>query len=439
MASKSSKQITADTAEKYADDHGIEFFFLVYTDILGVLRGKLVPKSAITMTAKEGGHFCRVMFRLSAMDPDMIIIPDWQTFIQLPWKPEIGWVICDLYSPAGVPFRECPRLALKNQIERLKTLENHKNLVLKSGIEFELYLINRDATAIADKLDERPGIDSCFRADALMRNARYFTRVCQIADDLGWEPYQVDHEGSSGQFEFNFKYIDALTMADRHVFFKYMCRSIAEEEGMRVTFMPKPFADKLGSGCHVHVSLWEGDKNVFLDTSGELGLSGLGYQFLAGVLANAKALCAILCPTVNSYKRLVAAGWCPNRISYTGDNRSHMLRIPNPGRFEVRLADMAVNPYLIQAGVIAAGINGVTRKLEPGERCDGDGGKGEPAGAEVLPLNLLDAVRELKKNRELREAIGVDCMDAFVMFKENEWVDYMRHLSEWEKIHTIDC
>eukprot|EP00118_Oscarella_pearsei_P007198 m.34395 g.34395 ORF g.34395 m.34395 type:complete len:439 (+) comp31972_c0_seq1:127-1443(+) len=434
------EQITADNVKEYANKVGIKFFFLVYTDILGVLRGKLVPKSAISTIAKEGGHFCRVVFRIASTDPDMIVMPDWKTFIQLPWKPEIGWVICDLFSPADVPFMECPRRALKRQIERLSKLSDGKNLTFKSGIEFELYLINSDGTDIADKLDDRPAIDSCFRVDSLQRSSDFLMRVCEITDQLGWEPYQVDHEGSSGQFEFNVKYADALTMADRHVFFKYMCRTIAEEEfSLRVTFMPKPFANRLGSGLHMHLSVWDGRTNIFLDESGELGLSTFAYQFLAGVLENAKAVCALLCPTVNSYKRLVAAGWCPNRITYTGDNRSHMLRIPAPGRFEIRLADGSANPYLNQAVVMAAGIDGVERNLQPGERCDGDGYKGEPAGAEYLPLNLLDAVRELKKNEKLYEALGKECMDSFVYFKENEWVEYMRHLTEWEKIHTLDC
>ncbi|XP_062505310.1 glutamine synthetase-like [Corticium candelabrum] len=439
MASKwqPSKQLVPQELEAFADQRGIRYFLFAYIDILGVHRGKLVPKSAVNKLAEEGGHHCRIMFRVSATDPDMVVVPDLTTLVQLPWKPEFAWVMCDLYSPAGVLFEESPRLALKRQVERLSKLG--ENWVLKCGLEFEFYLVNKDGTDVADKLDERPGIDSCFRTDSLMRSSKVLTRICDVIDQLGWHPYQIDHEGSSGQYEINCHYTDAMTMADRHVFFKYVCQSISEEEGVRITFMPKPFEAKIGNGLHMHVSVWEGEKNVFLDQSGELGLSQTAYYFLAGVLHNAKALCAIFCPTVNSYKRLVAAGWCPNRITYTGDNRSHMMRIPGPGRFEIRLADGAVNPYLYQAAVITAGIDGIERKLDPGRRCDGDGYKGEPAGAEYLPQNLLDATRELKKNQLLYEALGVDCMDAFTTLKEQEWLSYMRHLTEWERIHTLDC
>jgi glutamine synthetase len=431
------KKLAPEELEEFADKRGILYFLFAYVDVLGVHRGKLVPKSAVASQAKEGGHFCRVMFRLSATDPDAVVVPDTTTLTQLPWKPEIAWVMCDLYSPAGVLFEEAPRLALKRQIERLAKLGN--DWVFKSGLEFEFYLVNKDATDIADKSDDRPGISSCFRVDGLLRSSKVLTQICDVIDQLGWGPYQIDHEGSGGQFEINCHYADALTMADRQVFFKYACQSIAEKEGVRITFMPKPFEARLGNGLHMHLSVWEGDQNIFLDPSGELGLSQLAYHFLAGILHHAKALCAILCPTVNSYKRLVAAGWCPNRIAYTGDNRSHMLRIPAPGRFEIRLADGAVNAYLYQAAVIAAGIDGIKKKRNPGPRCDGDGYKGEPPGAEFLPQNLLDAIRELKKDQSLYEALGVDCMDSFATLKEEEWLSYMRHLTEWERIHTLDC
>src|SRR5690606_1849238 len=188
------------------------------------------------------------------------------------------------------------------------------------------------------------------------------TEICDAMLDLGWEPYQNDHEDANGQFEMNWGFTDALVTADRHNFFKFMTKSIAEKHGLRATFMPKPFADLTGNGCHAHLSLWDGETNLFADPAGELGLSKPGYQFIGGILHNGTALPALLNPTVNSYKRLNApstssgATWPPNAISYAGNNRTHMVRIPASDRIEVRLADGAVNPYLLQAALLGSGL-----------------------------------------------------------------------------------
>jgi glutamine synthetase len=265
---------------------------------------------------------------------------------------------------------------------------------------------------------------------------------------LGWGPYQVDHEDANGQFEMNWTYADAIVTADRHVFFKFMVKQLAERYGLRATFMPKPFAHLTGNGCHAHVSLWGGDGhvNLFHDAAGEAGLSALAYSFLGGVLAAAEPLTALFNPTVNSYKRINArptlsgATWSPNTVTYGGNNRTHMVRIPEPGRFELRLADGATNPYLLQAGILAAGLDGVARKRDPGKRLDTNMYEpgAAPKDARHLPLNLLDALRALDTSTMLREALGAPFVASYVKLHMAEWQDHMSYLSDWERERNLD-
>jgi glutamine synthetase len=239
-----------------------------------------------------------------------------------------------------------------------------------------------------------------------------------------------------------------LVTADRHVFFKYMVKSIAENHGLRATFMPKPFPNLTGNGCHAHVSVWDksGSVNKFLDDGDEMGLSKLAYQFLGGVMHNADSLAAIFNPSVNSYKRIDAtvtlsgATWSPNAISYSGNNRTHMVRIPDPGRFELRLMDGAANPYLLQAGVLAAGLDGIGNDRDPGQRLDinmyTEGHK--QRRIRRLPLNLLDAVRLFDKSKVLREAFGDELVSSYVKLKLEDWRSYATTISQWERDHTLD-
>jgi glutamine synthetase len=247
----------------------------------------------------------------------------------------------------------------------------------------------------------------------------------------------------------NWEYAPALRTADRHAFFKFMVKSIAEMHGLRATFMPKPFVNLTGSGCHVHASLWskDGGRNLFQDEKGELGLSRMAYHFIGGVMHSAEALCAIANPVVNSYKRINApptlsgATWAPNAVTYAGNNRTHLIRIPEAGRFELRLADGAANPYLLQAAVLAAGLDGIRNARDPGERLDinmyTDGHKAQ--NAKRLPLNLLDALRALEKSTIFQDALGEPVIGSYLKLKHNEWNDYCRHLTEWERQTTLDC
>jgi glutamine synthetase len=318
---------------------------------------------------------------------------------------------------------------------------------LMAGVEPEFHLVTADGSAISDHRDtqEKP----CYDQSAIMRRFDVIAEICSTMTELGWGPYQNDHEDANGQFEINWNFSDALTTADQLCFFKFMVKQIAEKHGLRATFMPKPFSNLTGNGCHVHLSMWDGSgkRNLFDDAKGELGLSKLAYNFLGGLMAHAEALVAITNPTVNSYKRINAprtlsgATWSPNTVTYGGNNRTHMVRIPDAGRCEFRLPDGAANPYLMMAGIIAAGCHGIEDKIDPGKRLDIDMyAEGHKAkAAKKLPLNLLDALRNLEKDRYLKKEIGEDTMAAYLNLKHEEWNRYCRHLTQWERDTTLDC
>ncbi|HIA76697.1 MAG TPA: type III glutamate--ammonia ligase, partial [Gammaproteobacteria bacterium] len=358
---------------KVADERGIKYFLISFVDLFGILRSKLVPARAIADMQKNGAGFAgfAAWLDMTPADSDMFSIPDPGSLIQLPWKPEVGWLAGDL-AMDGNPVEASPRVALKQQIARAEK----RGFRMKTGVECEYFLVSADGSSISDLNDtqEKP----CYDQSALMRQYDVISEICDSMIELGWGPYQNDHEDANGQFEMNWDYDDALVTADRHVFFKYMVKAIAEKHGLRATFMPKPFSNLTGNGCHAHVSVWDktGQNNVFEDTGDEMGLSKTAYHFLGGILHNAQALTAVFNPTVNSYKRIDAqvttsgATWSPNAVTYGGNNRTHMVRIPDKGRFELRLMDGAANPYLLQAGILAAGLDGVESERDPGKRLD---------------------------------------------------------------------
>jgi len=291
--------------------------------------------------------------------------------------------------------------APRNVLERLIGEAAKEGLRVKTGVEPEFFILNADGTGPSDIYDtaEKP----CYDQQALMRRYDVVTELCDAMLSLGWKPYQNDHEDANGQFEMNWEYDDALLTADRHAFFKYMAKSIAEKHGLRVTFMPKPFTHLTGNGCHMHVSMWKGDTNAFANPGGQ-DLTAEALHFIGGIINSADALTAFLNPTVNSYKRINAprttsgATWAPNSVTWTGNNRTHMIRVPEPDRFELRLADGAVNPYLMAASVLAAGLDGLANARDPGPRSDINmytEGSTLPA-KNKLPLNLLDALRALE-------------------------------------------
>ena len=389
--------MTTDLAE-FAVARGIKYFMISYTDLFGAQRAKLVPSQAIAEMQADGAGFAgfATWLDMTPAHPDVFAIPDAPSVIQLPWKPEYAWVAADCRMD-GAPVDQAPRVVLKKLIERAKS----RGLRVKTGVEAEFFLTTPDGSRISDSFDtaEKP----CYDQQALMRRADVITEICDHMLALGWKPYQNDHEDANGQFEMNWEFDDALATADKHSFFKFMVKSAAEKYGLRATFMPKPFAGLTGNGCHCHVSVWDphGKINMFADQRGLSGLSADGLAFLGGIMKHASALAAITNPTVNSYKRINAprtvsgATWAPNTVTWTGNNRTHMVRVPGPGRFELRLPDGAVNPYLLQGIIIAAGLDGLETNADPGPRYDIDmyAHGHTVANAPRLPLNLLDALR----------------------------------------------
>jgi len=427
---------------KVAKERKIKYFLVSFVDMFGNLRAKLVPSRAIGGMQKEGAGFAgfAAWLDMTPADPDMFGVPDPDSFIQLPWKKDVAWVAADLWM-GGKEVEASPRIMLKRQIEKAAK----KGYRLKTGVEAEYFLISADGSEISDPFDtqEKP----CYDQQALMRRYDVVSEICDAMNELGWGPYQNDHEDANGQFEMNWEYDDALVTADRHAFFKFMVKSIAEKHGLRATFMPKPFLHLTGNGCHMHVSAWDkaGKKNLFLDKKDELGISGVAYNFLGGVLRHAEGLCALTNPTVNSYKRINApvtasgATWSPNVISWSGNNRTHMVRTPDLGRFEFRLADGAANPYLLQAAYIAAGLDGIANKTDPGKRSDIDMyADGHKVRAKRLPLYLIDALRAFDRNKVLKAGLGDEFSAAYMKIKMDEWNDYSRHLTQWERDNTLD-
>ncbi|HEX9790635.1 MAG TPA: type III glutamate--ammonia ligase [Kiloniellales bacterium] len=434
----------AEDLAKVAKDRKIKYFLISFVDLFGNLRAKLVPARAIAGMQKDGAGFAgfATWLDMTPADTDMFARPDPNSLIQLPWKPEVGWLAADLWM-GGKEVEVSPRVALKRQIAKAAA----KGYRMKSGVECEYFLINADGSGIADTQDTQS--KPCYDQAALMRRYDVISQICDAMIKLGWGPYQNDHEDANGQFEMNWDFDDALVTADRHVFFKYMTKAIAETHGLRATFMPKPFMNLTGNGCHAHVSVWDktGRKNLFHDAKGSLGLSKMAYQFLGGIMHSAEALTALFNPAVNSYKRINApvtlsgATWSPNAISYSGNNRTHLVRIPDAGRFELRLMDGAANPYLMQAGALLAGLDGIANKRDPGERLDinmyTDGQK--LARVRRLPLNLLDAIRIFEKSKVLRDGLGDEFVDSYAKLKHAEWKRYSASLTQWERDNTLDC
>jgi glutamine synthetase type III len=427
-----------------AKARNIEYFLISFIDLLGHLRAKLVPAAAIGPMQKNGAGFAgfAAWLDMTPADPDLFAIPDPESLIQLPWKPEVGWLAADLWMN-GKPVEASPRVVLKRQIAAAA----EKNYRVKTGVECEYFLLDASGKAVSDEFDtqEKP----CYDQSALMRRYDVIKEICDAMLHLGWNPYQNDHEDGNGQFEMNWDYDDCLATADKHVFFKFMTRSIAENHGMRATFMPKPFANLSGNGCHAHVSVWDpaGKKNRFMHKGDEMGLSKLAYRFLGGLIHNADSFAALFIPSINSYKRIDAqmtssgATWSPNAVTYGGNNRTHMIRIPDPGRFELRLMDGAANPYLMQAGILAAGLDGIAHDRDPGKRLDinmyTDSHKLK--NLRKLPANMLDAVRLFDRNKVGRAAFGDEFVDSYVKLKLEEWNRFCRSVTPWELEHTLDC
>jgi glutamine synthetase len=439
---------TIDEIRQLSDERGVEFYFAQFVDMYARPSAKLIPAANLDDLVTDGAGFAGFAageIGQFPSDPDIAAMPDLASYTPVPWEQNLARFACDVYVD-GEEWPYDPRTILRRQLAKARA----KGFEFMMGLELEYFLLRSDGSGgieIADQLDdlEKP----CYDLKGLTRNYDFLTTVSRYVNDLGWGNYANDHEDANGQFEQNFTYADALSSCDRAIFFRYMVHTLAQQRGLLATFMPKPFTNLTGNGCHFHMSLWDGDTNLFLDNDDPrgLGLSETAYNFIGGLKEHAKAYSAVTAPTVNSYKRLKlgtttsGATWSPVWISYGYNNRTQMLRIPGPGRIEDRTIDGSTNPYLAATVVLAAGLDGIERKLDPGEP-NSDNLYAVPydelrgRGLETLPANLLNATIELEQDDVIREALGrgrdEDYADYFIRVKREEWNRYHEQVTPWE-------
>jgi glutamine synthetase len=439
---------TVEDIRREAKDRGIEFFFAQFVDMYARPSAKLVPVQNLDDLVTDGAGFAGFAageIGQVPSDPDIAAMPDLRSFTPVPWEPTLGRFACDIYVE-GEEWPYDPRTILRRQLQRAR----EKGFEFKMGLELEYFLVSQKedgSIELADPLDtlEKP----CYDLNGLTRNYEFLARVSRYVNGLGWGNYANDHEDANGQFEQNFTYTDALTSCDRGIFFRYMVHTLAEQYGHTATFMPKPFSHLTGNGCHFHMSLWDGDTNVFLDENDPrgMGLSETAYHFIGGLKKHAKAYIAVTAPTVNSYKRLrvgaptSGATWSPVYITYGWNNRTQMLRVPGHGRVEDRTIDGSCNPYLAATVVLAAGLDGIENRIDPGDPNPGNlyemsEDELKRRGVDLLPANLLDATRELEKDEVIRAALGrgreEDYVDYFIRVKRDEWTRYHERVTPWE-------
>lgn len=444
------EEVTLEQVRKEITEKKIEFLFAQFVDMYARPSGKLVPAAHLDDLFTEGAGFAGFAageIGQGPHDTDLMAIPDVRSFTPIPWQPNLARFACEV-TVDGKEWPYDPRTILRRQLAKAR----QRGYVFKVGAEAEFFLLREGPDGkvqVADPLDtaDRP----CYDMRPLSRQFDFISTLSKYETQLGWDNYANDHEDANGQFESNFQYSDALTTSDRVIFFRYMVHMLAQRQGLLATFMPKPFAHLTGNGCHFHMSLWDADRDVNLfedhnDPRG-LGLSTLAYHFLGGLLKHAKAYIAVSAPTVNSYKRLITgapasgATWAPAYITYGRSNRTQMIRVPAPGRFEDRTVDGACNPYLAATVILAAGLDGIDNKLDPGEpnlsnMYEVPDAERKRRNIDVLPATLLDAVRNLERDDVLREALGravdEDYVDYFVRVKQREWKQYHDQVSEWE-------
>jgi glutamine synthetase len=439
---------TVEDIRSRSKDLGVEFYFAQFVDMYGRPSAKLVPAEYLDDLVSDGAGFAGFAageIGQLPSDPDIAAIPDLNSFTPVPWEPSLARFACNV-TVDGEEWPYDPRTILRRQLEKART----KGYEFNMGLELEYFLLKSDGNGgiqIADALDdlEKP----CYDLRGLTRNYEFLRKVSNYVNGMGWGNYANDHEDANGQFEQNFTYSDALTSCDRAIFFRYMVHTLAQQQGLLATFMPKPFTDLTGNGCHFHMSLWDGETNLFLDEDDArgLGLSETAYHFIGGLKKHAKAYSAVTAPTVNSYKRLKlgstssGATWSPVWISYGYNNRTQMLRIPAPGRVEDRTVDGSTNPYLAATVILAAGIDGIENRIDPGEP-NSDNLYSIPhdelraRGLETLPSNLMEATMELERDDVIREALGEarneDYVDYFIKVKREEWNRYHEQVTPWE-------
>ncbi len=436
--------MTRDQVKALVEERGIEFFLCSFVEMSGAPKAKVVPAAHLETMASEGAGFAG--FAAGAMgqgphDPDMASRPDFRSLTIVPWRKNTAWVAGNVWvNDQEWPY--CPRTILRRQLQRAR----QKGYVFNVGVEAEFMLLRRNEHGDYEPWDTLDTLSKpCYDLRALHRNLDLMTTLLTYMQEVGWDPYANDHEDANCQFEANWMYADALTTADRHTFFKWMVKTVAEQHGLLATFMPKPFAHLTGNGAHFHMSLWdvENTTNLFLDPQGAHGLSPLAYCFMGGILKHAKALAAVTAPLVNSYKRLIrgaprsGATWAPVYVTYGGNNRTQMIRIPAPGRMENRTVGGAANPYLACAAMLAAGLDGIDNALDPGPRNDDNlyevpEDELRRRGIDFLPTTLSEALDHLEQDEVVQGALGPEYAPYYIRIKREEWRQYHQSVSQWE-------
>lgn len=442
--------MTINQVKSFVEDNEIEFFLCSFVEMSGTPKAKVIPVTHLEDMANNGagfGGFAAGEIGQGPHDPEMSCIPDFNSLTVVPWKNNLAWVAGDMFVE-GKSWHYCPRTILRNQLEKAK----QKGYVFNVGIEAEFMLLKQEEDGQYIPWDTLDSLDKpCYDLKALYRNLDMMTSLIKHMQELGWQPYANDHEDGTCQYEVNWTYSDALTTADRHTFFKWMVKTIAEEQRLFATFMPKPFTNLTGNGAHFHMSLWneENRTNLFLDDNDKNSISQLAYWFTGGILKHAQAITAVTNPLVNSYKRLVrkpprsGASWAPVYVTYGANNRTQMIRIPAPGRIENRLGDGAANPYLAATVLLAAGLDGIENQIDPGEQnvdnlYEVSENELQRRGIHSLPSTLSDAADALEADDVIKNALGIEYADYYIQVKRDEWCDYHLSVSQWETEKYIE-
>lgn len=439
-----SKYTAADII-RIVREENIRFIRLQFTDIFGEFKN-----IAITASQLEKALNNQCMFDGSSVEgfvrieeSDMYLYPDYDSFLIFPWEDtcKVARLICDVYTPDGLPFAGDPRGLLKRV---LKQAEDMGFDGFNVGPECEFFLFNYDEEGHPTTDTRDRGAYFELGPTDLGENVRQ--AMCLALEDMGFEIEASHHENADGQHEIDFKYTDALTAADNIVTFKLAVKTVAHKHDMYATFMPKPVFGKAGNGMHVNMSLTKNGKNAFYDPDDRLGLSRTAYQFIAGILEHAKGMSAVTNPLVNSYKRLVSGYEAPVYIAWSGSNRSPLVRVPASRgagtRIELRNPDPSANPYLVLALCLAAGLDGIRRELTPPEGIEAnlfemDEDERETLGVKNLPSNLKEAVRAMKRDDLIRDTLGEHIFSCYVQHKTDEWNDYKIRVTQWELDHYL--
>lgn len=428
------------------EEQGVKYALASYVDIHGICKAKAVPLAHFGQMMQGSELFTGAALDgvpQSINDEEVSARPDYNTATILPWNPELVWFASDLYLQ-GRPFPACCRTILKNVLSQAAEMGFGLNL----GIETEFFILKQEDGKFVPVSERDNLAKPCYDLTGLLDNYPWVTEIVETMNHLGWDVYSFDHEDANGQFETDFAYCDALKMADRLTFFRLMVKEIVYKHGYFASFMPKPFNNRTGSGAHYNMSLYDikTGKNLFVsaDDSRGCSLSKLGYQFIAGILKHASAICAVIAPTVNSYKRLVARGsmsgftWAPVYICYGNNNRTNMLRIPlGGGRVECRAADISSNLYLGSAMILAAGLEGIKEGLDPGElhtenMYEYSLAELKEKGIQTLPRTLGDAIAAFATAPLSKAVMGQLMYNTYIDLKSQEWEEYHHHVSDWE-------